>query len=433
MRLALVDDGAVSLAACTAAGCQAEAWPTALEPLRRRLERASSAPGQAIPFRPAMLVDDPPTLLLPLFDAEADERPGQHRPRFRVNGVVLLELDLSFLSSRVLPQIAEASLGSTDDSDFAISLVRRRDRSILYTTEPDAAAGELRRAEVELPAPFGSRAGGGAGREKREARRGRPDRPRMERDEDAPWLLLVRHRGGTLEQAVAAVRRRNLAVGLGVIALLGAAGVLLASGAQRARGLARQQLEFIAGITHELNTPLAAIRSAGQNLADGIVTDPQQVRRYGGLIEKEGSRLTSLVAQVLDFAGIESGVRAYASDPVSLRELVDAVLADMRLVLQQSCLEVRCELPAHLPPVAGDAAALRRVLANVLANAVKFAASGRLVVVSGATGGRGVILRVVDHGPGIPPRSASASSSPSTAAARRSATRRPAAAWASAW
>ena len=89
-------------------------------------------------------------------------------------------------------------------------------------------------------------------------------------------------------------------------------------GAQRARRLARQQMEFVAGVTHELNTPLAAIRSAGQNLADGIVTDPAQVRRYGGLIEKEGGRLTALVAQVLDFAGIESGSRAYASEPLSV-------------------------------------------------------------------------------------------------------------------
>ena len=117
---------------------------------------------------------------------------------------------------------------------------------------------------------------------------------------------------------MARVRTRNLAVGFGVLALLGATAVLLATGAQRARRLARQQMEFVAGVTHELNTPLAAIRSAGQNLADGIVTDPAQVRRYGGLIEKEGGRLTALVAQVLDFAGIESGSRAYASEPLSV-------------------------------------------------------------------------------------------------------------------
>jgi signal transduction histidine kinase len=141
------------------------------------------------------------------------------------------------------------------------------------------------------------------------------------------------------------------------------------------------------------------------NLADGIVTDPQQVRRYGGLIEKEGSRLTSLVAQVLDFAGIESGSRAYASEPVSLSGVLDDVVQDMRLVLEQSGLALKKDVAPGLPEVAGDAPALRRVFANLLANAVKFAASGRRVIVRAAprADGRSVELRVEDHGPGIPP------------------------------
>jgi signal transduction histidine kinase len=215
---------------------------------------------------------------------------------------------------------------------------------------------------------------------------------------------VARHRGGSLEQAVARVRRRNLGVGLGVLGLLGATAALLATGALRACRLARQQMEFVAGVTHELNTPLAAIRSAGQNLADGIVTDPGQVRRYGGLIEKEGGRLTALVAQVLDFAGIQSGGRAYAADRVPVAPLVDAVLGDHRLALEQAGMAVERHVPAGLPDLRGDAAALRRVLANLVANAVKFGASGGWLAVRAAAGpgdGR-VTLRVEDRGPGIP-------------------------------
>jgi signal transduction histidine kinase len=223
-------------------------------------------------------------------------------------------------------------------------------------------------------------------------------------EEESPWMLVARHRGGSLEQTVARVRTRNLAVGFGVLALLGATGALLATGAQRARRLARQQMEFVAGVTHELNTPLAAIRSAGQNLADGIVTDPTQVRRYGGLIEKEGGRLTALVAQVLDFAGIESGSRAYASEPLSLAALVDEVLRDHRLALDQAGMTVERDLASELPQVRGDAAALRRALDNLVANAVKFAASGRWLAVRAASrpDERTVVVRVEDRGPGIP-------------------------------
>ena len=157
-------------------------------------------------------------------------------------------------------------------------------------------------------------------------------------------------------------------------------------------------------MTHELNTPLAAIRSAGQNLAAGIVTEPAQVRRYGDLIEKEGGRLTALVAQVLDFAGIESGSRVYAREPFSLAALVDEVLRDSRLVLEQSGIVLEREVAADLPELRGDAPALRRAIANLVANAAKFAAAGKWIGVRAEArpDGRAVLLRVEDRGPGIP-------------------------------
>ncbi len=233
---------------------------------------------------------------------------------------------------------------------------------------------------------------------------GRGRQPGRQPEDESPWLLVARHRGGSLELTVSRVRRRNLGVGLGILALLGATAALLATGAQRARRLARQQMEFVAGVTHELNTPLAAIRSAGQNLADGIVTDPAQVRRYGGLIEKEGGRLTALVAQVLDFAGIDSANRAYVAEPLSVARLVDEVLRDNRLALEQAGMTVERDVAPGLPEIRGDAAALRRALANLVANAVKFAAAGQWVAVraSARPDGKAVVLRVEDRGPGIP-------------------------------
>lgn len=407
VRLALVDNGALSLWGCSSRGCRPESWPADLEALRTRLARGARAPGFALRLRAVPLFPEPPTLLVPLL--EKAQGTAQDRPRSHVVGVVLVSLDSAFLAEQVLPDLVEDSLGRPTESDLAVSLVRRRDRAVLYTNEAGETAEELQRADFEIPAPFATRAEASADRHEPDQARRQLRRPsprewlRSAREEDAPWLLLVRHRGGSLEQAVAAVWRRNMAVGLGVLALLGAAGILLATGAQRARGLARQQLEFVAGVTHELNTPLAALRSAGQNLADGIVTDPQQVRRYGALIEREGSRLGALVSQVLDFAGIESGSRPYASDRVELGPVVDAVLADLRLVLQQAGLEVERDVPARLA-VTGDAAALRRMLANLLGNAAKFAGSGGRVTVRAATppGGRAVVLRIEDRGPGIP-------------------------------
>jgi signal transduction histidine kinase len=386
-------------------------WTPELEPVRQRLQ---AAPGGRGPFfvRPGTLLDPPLALALPIVGGRDEGPPGPEPGPFRVAGVVLLQLDLRYMREQLLPQLAEAHFGPLAESEFVVAVVRRADRSLVFSSEAADGVSAPRHVDVErsLPGRWGrlgdDRPDAGPGSLLGERPpEGGPDRPpgRPPEDESA-WLLVARHRGGPLEVTVARVRRRNLAVGLGVLALLGATAAVLATGAQRARRLARQQVEFVAGVSHELNTPLAAIRSAGQNLADGIVTDPSQVRRYGGLIEKESGRLGALVAQVLDFAGIESGNRAYAAEPLSVASLVDEVLRDHRLVLDQAGMTVERDVAPDLPEVRGDAAALRRALANLLANAAKFAASGRWVAVraSAAPGGHAVVLRVEDRGPGIP-------------------------------
>ncbi len=412
--------GELALQSCPApaggTGCGPVSWPPALEPLRERLSAPEGEPGgpQGMGVWPGELLEEPLAVLMPVIDMAGPASLGERWARPRLAGLAIAELDGTYLREQLLPQLAEAQFGPLRESEFVVAILRRSDRSVLYSSDPSVRLDGSQQGDLQLALPGFRRALlGGDGQPGDEARwpgarlfLGRLEREGRRRPpHEDPWLLIVRHRGGSLEQAVTAVRRRNLAVGLGVLALLGAAGVVLATGAQRARRLARQQLEFVAGVTHELNTPLAAIRSAGQNLADGIVTSAAQVRRYGSLIDKEGGRLTALVAQILDFAGIESGSRVYAWERVSLCRLVDEVLSDLRLVLEQSGLRVETEIPAELPALRGDPAALRRVLANLLTNAAKFASSGGRVAVrvQPRADGRSVVVRVEDRGPGIPP------------------------------
>jgi len=405
--------GEVRLEACDAAGSAFHAvpWTPELQPLRRRLESAERGRGGFF-VRPGSLLDPPLALSFPIMGGRDAGPPGPERGPLRAAGVVLLQLDPRYLREQLLPQLAEAHFGPPAESEFVVAVVRRADRSLVFSSDPTGEVGTFRSGDVQrsLPGRWGRLgddrpdAGPGPLLGEPPPGDGRGGQPGRLPADESPWLLVARHRGGPLELTVSRVRRRNLAVGLGVLALLGATAAVLATGAQRARRLARQQMEFVAGVTHELNTPLAAIRSAGQNLADGIVTDPAQVRRYGGLIEKEGGRLTALVAQVLDFAGIESGHRAYAAEALPVARLVDEVLRDNRLALEQAGMAVEHDVAPGLPEIRGDAAALRRALANLVANAVKFAAAGQWVAVraSARPDGRAVVLRVEDRGPGIP-------------------------------
>ena len=216
------------------------------------------------------------------------------------------------------------------------------------------------------------------------------------------WKLLVKHPAGSLEAAVQAARRRNVLVSTGILALLGASMGLLVLSTRRSQQLARQQMEFVAAVSHELRTPLAVIRSAGENLADGVVRDDEQIRKYGDLVRNEGRRLTEMVEQILEFAGIHSGQRGFALRPVAVRPLLDDVVDASRALVEHGGMTVEIDVPEALSPVLGDDAALRRVFQNLVGNAIKYGASGGWIGLRAQASGREVRISVSDRGIGIP-------------------------------
>jgi signal transduction histidine kinase len=217
------------------------------------------------------------------------------------------------------------------------------------------------------------------------------------------WRLVVQHRAGSLEAAVDATRRRNLAISSGVLAMLGVSVGFLVVSTRRAQQLARQQMEFVAAVSHELRTPLAVIRSAADNLADGVVQDGEQIRRYGALVRNEGRRLTEMVEQILELAGITSGQRALVLRPVAIRPLLEDVVAASETLVRDAGMTVEYTLPEVVPPVLADEAALRRVFQNLIGNAIKYGANGGWIGLRVDTRARDVIVTVADRGIGIPP------------------------------
>src|SRR5262249_37323661 len=169
------------------------------------------------------------------------------------------------------------------------------------------------------------------------------------------WQVRARYRGGSLESLVARSRRRNLAIGLGVLGLLGASFLLVVAAALRQQRLARQQMEFVAAVTHELRTPLAVICSARENLAGGVVADADKVKRYGSPVETEGRRLGDMVERVLRFAGINSGTQTHARVSLDVAAIVADAVHAMTADARERGVTITVHVPAPLPPTMGDA------------------------------------------------------------------------------
>ena len=220
------------------------------------------------------------------------------------------------------------------------------------------------------------------------------------------WVLMAKHRAGSLEAAVAGVRMKNLMISSSVLLLLTLAIGLIVVSARRAQNLARQQMEFVAAVSHELRTPVSVIGAAAGNLADGVVGDPQRVRKYGETIQGEARRLAETVERVLQLAGIAAGSSAAAQAQISPSDLVDDSLNACRVEIDSAGFNVEVAIAEDLPVVVGDVTALRSALQNLISNAVKYGGNARWVRVSARRDqGSGirdqVIFSVEDRGMGI--------------------------------
>jgi signal transduction histidine kinase len=222
------------------------------------------------------------------------------------------------------------------------------------------------------------------------------------------WVLLAQHRAGSLEAAVAAVRTRNLWVSSGVLMLLTLAVALIAVSARRAQALARQQMEFVAAVSHELRTPVSVIGAAAGNLADGVVGDPQRVRKYGETIQGEARRLAETVERVLQLAGIAAGRAAASPTLIEPAALVQEALSECRPEIDAAGVTVETSIADDLPAISGDRAALRSALRNLISNGVKYGGAARWIRVSAKgpepgyrTSPPAVIFSVEDRGLGI--------------------------------
>jgi signal transduction histidine kinase len=440
-----------------------ESWPETLAGLRLRFEQAAKTirteGGLMVSEVPAPIVEDLPALVIPLsrmalladrenYELDADffigdtvlstprrtcpycpNNPSNAGPVF---GYTVALLDRAYLQQEFIPALARHYFASDRGLDYNFTIASRVDpQQVFYESNPrqaevvpsaaDVRAGllsvrmdEFNRLLLDDTILLGNGAPGEDRRSYRilstipaDAPTPRPEDANLVGAPDGRWQLMLTHRAGSLDTAITRLRLRDMLISFSILLLLAASMAMLMLSTRRAQRLAQQKMEFVAAISHELRTPLAVIRSAGENLADGVVLDPQRAKQYGVLIHNEGRRLTEMVEQALEFAGGRPDLQSYDLRPVELGDLIERALRDCEARLREGDFHVEQDIDPDLPQLMADAQSLRRAILNLLNNAIKYSGEQRWIKVRArwfpSRRGPEIRISVQDRGIGIAP------------------------------
>lgn len=194
------------------------------------------------------------------------------------------------------------------------------------------------------------------------------------------WQLWLSFKAGSLDEFVSKTRNRNLTISFGILLVLGISGCMILIFAQRSRELAEQQMLFVAGVSHELRTPITVIRSAAENLSEGVVQNEDRKKEYANLMLAESKRLSEMVDQIMEFSGIQSGKRIYSITDVAIDPLMQDVLREMESMAEQKNIEIQYSNISKLPTFRADRDAIFLALTNLIRNAIKFSDAGSRVI-----------------------------------------------------
>jgi signal transduction histidine kinase len=439
---------------------EAIGWPDHLAPVQRSLDRVPPRPAevpatlQLLSLGRSSVIESVPALIIPVTQPRQLTQSSQ---RISAGGnivvsiqapataAVIVELDRNVLITRVLPELVERHFPDRDASQYHIA-IRGSSPEPLYlrgvqdpdsvtALNADAMAGFFSTPHLELAAQaftegqvmswqFNTttvrRTVESATVAARTPQPGTGNVSIVMQNRSAGsktaepamfaalggWHIALRHGAGSLDAAVAQARRRNVLISFSILSVLAFGVGLIVVNARRSERLAAQQMDFVATVSHELRTPLAVIRSAAQNLAAGVVDDPAKAKRYGDLIENEGRRLTDMVEEVLEFAGLSGQRRALALKHVDTVSLVQDVVHSAGDLITSAQAHADVTAAGDMPLVLGDEDALRRAVSNLLTNALKHGRDGRWVGLSVTRqqheGRDEVHIAVSDRGRGIP-------------------------------
>lgn len=161
--------------------------------------------------------------------------------------------------------------------------------------------------------------------------------------------------------------------------------------------------EFVSNASHELRTPIAAIKAAAETLQRGAGDDPETRRDFLNRILEDSARIEQMVQEMLELSRLESGQTQLHLVPVDPARFLQDVAARFRPLAENAGVKILVEAAEGLAPLRADPVKFEQVLTNLIANSLNAMPGGGTVVLRVRPAGKRLRFEVTDDGPGIPP------------------------------
>ena len=240
------------------------------------------------------------------------------------------------------------------------------------------------------------------GMERLVPQRARVNAPIVETVRDPQFLAAVREatEGNKIASARAGSIVRGRSFDVTAAPLPGGGAVAVLRDLTETERVEKTRRDFIANVSHELRTPLTSIQGYTETLLDGAAENGHS-REFLEIIRKNAARMSRLTEDLLTLARVESGEQRFDPEPTPPTELLNDAVESFREVARAQDIELAIEETVETP-VNADREAIHQVFSNLIENAMKYAASGRRVLLGAKNAERAVQFYVRDFGPGVP-------------------------------
>ena len=165
--------------------------------------------------------------------------------------------------------------------------------------------------------------------------------------------------------------------------------------AQEERGL------LMANLSHDLRTPITAIKGYVEGIQDGIANTPEKQRHYLEIVYNKSVILERLVRNMSDFSEYELGRMQYHFEYVEMGPFLRDLAEEYQVDVQQNGMTFTAQIPQGHYVVTADRSKLKRVLDNLVSNAIKYGRAGGAIALTAEEYERGLVIQVSDNGKGI--------------------------------